>query len=210
MRGLYAIVDPEHCAGRAPLLVAKAILKGGCACLQLRDKRSDDRAFIALGTQLAALCKQAALPFIVNDRVHLAATLGAAGVHIGQGDMSVAAARALVGPAVQIGVSTHSIEQAERARAAGADLIGFGPIFATSSKLDPDPVVGVATLARVCASMSSGPGPAIPVVAIGGITLAHAAEIARAGASYAAAIGAVCAAADPEGAARALHRALIA
>lgn len=197
-RGLYAIVDPQQCADD-PLRVAAAILRGGCAALQLRDKLSDDRAFVRLGSALQQLCEAAAVPFIANDRFWLAREIGACGVHIGQSDASLETVRRELGSDASVGLSTHSLAQAREAELGGADLIGFGPVFGTTSKPDADPVVGIEALAAVCASVS------IPVVAIGGISLERAALVASTGAPLAAAISALCRAPDPAEAARALH-----
>jgi thiamine-phosphate pyrophosphorylase len=200
-RGLYAIVDPELCLGRDPLAIAERILRGGCAVLQLRSKRIGADALEPLATQLRALCRAREVAFVVNDHPELALRVGADGVHLGQTDMPVEQARALCGARLAIGISTHDLGQAREAQARGADLIGFGPVFATASKRDPDPVVGLHGLRAACAEVS------IPVVAIGGITTVNAGEVARAGAAMAAAIGALCAAADPETAAAQLHAA---
>jgi thiamine-phosphate pyrophosphorylase len=202
VRGLYAILDPQACLGRDPLGVASAILRGGCAALQLRAKALEDAAFVTLGTELHTLCRRAGVPFVINDRVWLWPELGAEGVHVGQGDRPIEEVRGLVGPGTLIGVSTHSREQAREAVARGADMIGFGPVFATRSKDNPSPVVGLEALAEVCAVAS------VPVVAIGGISEANVQLVANAGAPLTAAIAAVCGADDPESAARALHRVL--
>jgi thiamine-phosphate pyrophosphorylase len=202
VKGLYAIVDPAHCAGRDAREVASAILRGGCAALQLRDKRLDDAAFLALGHELRALCLQHAVPFFVNDRVALVAALGADGAHVGQGDLSIEAARELLGSHALLSVSTHDLAQAANAQARGADAIGFGPVFTTQTKTHADPVVGPELLREVCLQAR------VPVIAIGGITLHNALEITGAGARIGAAIAAVCAAPDVEAAARSLHNAL--
>jgi thiamine-phosphate diphosphorylase len=201
MRGLYAIVDVEACAraGRDPFVVAREVLAGGCAVLQLRDKRGDDHAYRLLGGRLAALCRDAGVPFVVNDRHWLATELGAWGVHIGQTDTPIERVRSALGAGVAIGVSTHTLAQARSAIERGADLIGFGPVFATQSKEAPDPVVGLDGLAEVCRTVS------VPVVAIGGITLDRAAGVRAAAAPLAAAISAVCAADDIAATARAFH-----
>ncbi len=205
VRGLYAIVDPEYCAGRDPLWVAAEILRGGCAALQLRAKQPQrPQELRSLGAALLGLCRKAGVPFFVNDHVWLARELGAEGVHLGQSDLPTDQARRELGAHVLIGRSTHSLQQAEQAQAQGANLIGFGPIFATQTKQHADAVVGLEQLAQVCRTVR------IPVIAIGGITLDTGAEIARAGAPLAAAISAVCAAADPARAAEQLHRALLA
>jgi len=199
-RGLYAIVDPEHCAGRDPVTVSEAILAGGCAVLQLRDKREATRA--ALARELLARCRDAGVPFVINDDLELALQLGAGGVHLGQGDLPVEQARARAGNKLQIGLSTHDLAQARAARARGADIIGFGPVFATATKLNPSPVVGVDGLRAAIAES------ALPVVAIGGIGLANVAQVRAAGCTLAAVISAVCGAPDPRVAAEDLHRAL--
>jgi thiamine-phosphate pyrophosphorylase len=202
-RGLYAIVDPEHCGGRDPRQVARAVLRGGCAALQLREKRMPPAERAALGRELRELCALRGTPFVVNDDLELALSLGADGVHLGQTDLPVEAARQQAGGRLAIGVSTHDLQQARDAERRGADLIGFGPVFTTQSKRDPDPVVGLAALSSACAAVS------IPVVAIGGLTLARAAEVRSAGAAMGAVISAVCSASDPERAAAELHAALL-
>lgn len=201
MRGLYAIIDPEHCLGRDPLWVADEVLRGGCAALQLRAKQLSDRARLTLARALAARCRGHGVPFWLNDRLDLALLSDAVGVHLGQDDVPLDEARRLV-PGRLLGLSTHSLAQARDAEVLGADLIGFGPIFPTLSKQNPDPCVGLEGLREVCATVRC------PVVAIGGITRAEAPEIARTGAAYAAVIGAVCGAESPYEAARALHDAL--
>lgn len=200
MRGLYAIVDPAACGARDPERVAQAILAGGCARLQLRVKGGSDAGWLALARKLRGRCATAGVPFIVNDRPDLALLVGADGLHLGQDDLPIAEARRIVGD-LEIGRSTHDEVQARAAVAEGADLVAFGPVFATRSKEARDPTVGLERLASVCATSSR------PVVAIGGLTLETAARVAGAGASFGAAIGAVCGAADPESAARALHHA---
>ena len=201
-RGLYAIVDPELCRGRQPLAIAEQILSGGCAVLQLRSKRIDPAALEPLARDLRALCLSRGVPFVINDHVALALRVGADGVHLGQGDLPIEQARMLA-PGLAIGLSTHSAEQARDAQARGADLIGFGPIFATASKRDPDPVVGLDQLHAVCAEAR------IPVVAIGGITAANARDVARTGAAMGAAISALCAADAPAEAAAQMQALLI-
>ncbi|MEM9067616.1 MAG: thiamine phosphate synthase [Myxococcota bacterium] len=196
-RGFYAIVDPAVCE---PVVTAEAILRGGCAVLQLRDKRGDDRQTVAIGRELASRCREAGVPFVMNDRLDLALIAGADGLHLGQDDLTLADARPhFAGP---IGVSTHSLVQAESAIREGADLIGLGPIFPTTSKENPDPVVGLEGLRDVCARVE------VPVVAIGGLSPDHAADLSSAGAPLAAAISAVCRASDPAEPARRFHEAL--
>jgi thiamine-phosphate pyrophosphorylase len=199
MRGLYAIVDPGVCAGRDPLKVAQAILSGGCAMLQLRSKHLADRALLDLARPLAELCRSYEVPFVVNDRVDIALLCGADGVHVGQEDIPVAELRRLA-PDLSLGVSTHSPSQAQDAQAEGAALVGYGPVFATLSKVNPDPVVGLASLASVVRGLR------IPAVAIGGITLDNIDAVVATGVPLVCAIGAVVGSPDPAKAAEALHR----
>jgi thiamine-phosphate pyrophosphorylase len=198
MRGLYAIIDPEACR-QSPLATAEAVLRGGCAVLQLRAKQLTDSDFLDLGRALVRACRTAGVPFVVNDRVALVRELGADGVHVGQTDLPIEGVRAQVGPGVWVGLSTHSLAQAKDAERRGAQMIGFGPVFATKTKPDHEPVVGVEGVREVCSAVK------IPVIAIGGITEANAATVAASGAPLAAVISAVCSAADPERAARQLH-----
>lgn len=198
LSGLYAIVDPAACRERSPIDVARAILRGGCAVLQLRDKLSGDRVVLETALAIGALCREAGVPFVVDDRVDVALACGADGVHLGQDDLPLTVARRLA-PKLSIGVSTHGPAQLVRAGEEGADLVGFGPVFATRSKEQPDPVVGLDGLASAVRASR------VPVVAIGGIDASNVALVRRTGASLFAVISAVCGADDPEAAARALH-----
>jgi thiamine-phosphate pyrophosphorylase len=202
MKGLYVIIDPEHCAAREPLWIAEQALKGGCAALQLRAKTMPDGARLRLARALKQRCSDAGVPFWINDRLDIALLADADGLHLGQDDVPLSDARKLWGDR-PIGLSTHTLPQASTAQIAGADVIGFGPIFATRSKLQADPAVGLLGLREACARVQR------PLVAIGGITLEHAPELRKSGASYAAVIGAVCGASDPARAAADLHRALL-
>jgi thiamine-phosphate pyrophosphorylase len=179
---LYAIIDPERTSDAVAL--ASDALAQGCAMLQLRAKALDDRAFLDLGGALRVRCSEARVPFVINDRADIARLLHADGLHLGQEDLGVADARRVVGR-MQIGVSTHDLRQARQAERDGADLIAFGPVFETSTKIDPDPVVGLSMLAETCATVRT------PVVAIGGITPENVEQTLRAGASYAAVISAL-------------------
>jgi thiamine-phosphate pyrophosphorylase len=203
MRGYYAILDatPELCADDDALEAhARKLLAAGPCCLQLRAKASTARLLDAAGRRLLALCRAAGVPFCVNDRLDVALAIGADVVHLGQDDLPLADAqrvRAAAGrPELAIGFSTHNAPQASAAAAAGADYIGFGPVFGTRSKANPDPTVGLEALAAVCRAVE------VPVVAIGGITLDAVPAVARAGAAAAAIIAAIDAAPDPTAAGR--------
>jgi thiamine-phosphate pyrophosphorylase len=203
---LYVITDRHATEGRPLLAVLERALEGaaragmgpGAVAVQLREKDLEACTLLELARPLRALTARFGAALYVNDRVDVALAAGADGVHLGQEDLPLAAARPLVPAGFIIGVSTHDEEQARAAAAAGADYIGFGPCFATRSKRNPDPVVGVERLARVCRDVR------IPVVAIGGITLDTVRAVAAAGAAAAAVIAAVNRSADPIAAARAV------
>ena len=182
IESVYAIIDPEAVA--RPLAMLDAALRAGAAMVQLRAKRLDDRAFLKLATEARRACLEAKTPLIINDRADIAYLVRADGLHLGQDDLCIEDARGVVGD-MQIGVSTHGLDQALAAEREGADLIAFGPIFETRSKENPDPVVGLSTLAEACEAVSR------PVVAIGGITPENARDVLDAGARYVAAIRAL-------------------
>lgn len=199
-RGLYAIADGS--SGRPLLALVAAFLEGGAAVVQLRLKDAGAGELLNIARQARALCEGRAL-FLVNDRPDVARLAGADGVHLGQDDLPVAAAREILGPGMCIGLSTHGDAEIDGALGAGADYLGFGPVFETQTKAAPlPPPHGPAGLAR--AVRRAG---ALPVVAIGGITAANVREVARAGAHCAAAIGELSRAADPAAAARAFAEA---
>jgi len=200
--GLYGMIDvPPAADAAAAIALVGALVDGGARIVQLRMKGADARDQLAIARALVPWCRERAVTFIVNDRVDVALASGADGVHLGQDDLPLAAARAIVPAGFVIGVSTHDEAQARAAIDGGASYIGFGPCFPTSSKRNPDPVVGLEQLARICAFAP------IPVVAIGGITLDTVADVARAGASAAAIIRAVNSAPDITSAAHAVCQA---
>ena len=126
MKGLYVILDPEHCAGRDALWVAEQALRGGCAALQLRAKQMPDAARLRLARALKQRCSDAGVPFWVNDRLDIALLCDADGLHLGQDDVPLSDARKLWGDR-PLGLSTHTLPQASTAQMAGAHVIGFGP-----------------------------------------------------------------------------------
>lgn len=182
IESVYAIIDAEATA--RPVDTLRAALHAGCGIAQLRAKRLDDRAFVELAIACKQACAEASVPFVINDRADIACVVGADGLHLGQDDLSIDDARRVVG-SMQIGVSTHGLGQALAADRGGADLIAFGPVFETSSKDNPDPVVGLELLAEAACAVSR------PVVAIGGISPENADETLRTGARYVAVISAL-------------------
>jgi thiamine-phosphate pyrophosphorylase len=147
------------------------------------------------------VCDEHGAALVINDRVDLALAVGADGVHLGQTDLPLEAARALAQTRLRIGISTHDAEQVRAAVDGGADYVGYGPVFETATKRDPDPVQGIAAL-RVAVAIAGR----VPVVAIGGITPARVAEVYAAGAAAVCAIGAVNDADSPASVAKLLAR----
>ena len=200
LRGYYAILDLPGEAPEDPTVLvvrAEARLAAQPACLQLRAKRMCAADLRRTAARLLPICHAAGVPLCVNDRLDVALAAGADGVHLGQDDLPLRdALRIRASQRLMIGVSTHSLVQAEAAAREGADYIGFGPVFATRTKPNPEPATGLDRLREVCAAVS------LPVVAIGGITLATVDAVAATGASAAAVIAAVDDAWDRVAAAR--------
>lgn len=193
IRGFYAVLDRDDEA-LAHALVAEA------SVLQVRIKPSggvcDAVDLLRVARMARRVCDDAGAALIVNDRIDVALAADADGVHLGQTDLPIADARRVAGD-LWIGVSTHNLEQVRAACAAGADYLGYGPVFATTTKERPDPVQGVAAL-RAAVAAAEGR----PVVAIGGITEAEVSDVYAAGAQAICAIRAVTHARDPRDAAR--------
>jgi thiamine-phosphate pyrophosphorylase len=187
---LYVILDPALLKSPA-IDCARELADAGVRLMQYRDKSSPAREVLVISRHLADLLVPRGVAFYVNDRADIAALSGASGVHVGQDDLGVEQARQLVGNEERIGVSTHNVEQFERALLTSADYIAIGPIFPTGSKAHADPVVGLETIRRVRALTDK------PIVAIGGITLEAAAEVRRAGADCVAVISDILRAEKP-------------
>lgn len=184
---LYAIVDVDLCDRRhvTPLAVAEGYLAAGVRLLQVRAKHAAGRDLLELVDAVMAAARRTGAGVVVNDRVDIAAAAGA-GVHVGQHDLPAAVARRLLGPGALIGRSTHDPEQLAVAVSEPVSYVAFGPIFATATKADPDPVVGLNGL-RDAARLAGAAG--VPLVAIGGITLDTAPSVLAAGADAVAVIG---------------------
>ena len=174
---LYCILDLGYCAQADAAAVTASLLSGGAELLQLRAKGHDLATIRRVARCLLPLCRAAGVPFILNDHPALAAELGADGVHIGQDDGPLAAARAAMGPDKLIGRSTHSLDQARAALAEGFDYIGFGPLFPTPTKAGR-PAIGLHDVA----TMERDVGGRIPAFCIGGIKRANLSSVLAAGA----------------------------
>ena len=193
---LTAVVDTEAAArcGWRPIDLARAFLDGGARLLQLRAKNLPSGTFLDLAVGIAELTRGAGARLIVNDRADIARLARADGVHVGQEDLAPAAVRALVGPAAIVGVSTHTIEQIDRAVAGPASYVAIGPVFATTTKATGYDPVG---LELVAAAAARAGARGLPLVAIGGVTLATAPSVIAAGAASVAVIGDLLATGDP-------------
>jgi thiamine-phosphate pyrophosphorylase len=181
---VYPILDTESLERRGVALetAAAAFIEGGAGILQVRHKAHWGREFFEAARQVARLCREAGVEFIVNDRADFALLLGA-GLHLGQDDLAPRDARRLMGPDAMIGFSSHNRTQLSAAGGEPVDYVALGPVFGTASKRNPDPVVGVEEIRR-CRGLVEK-----PLVAIGGITLENAIEVWKAGADSVAVIG---------------------
>lgn len=186
---LYAILDLAYVDASAALAVAQELIEGGVDLLQLRAKNRDTVGIEKLAAQLHAATQQRGVPLVINDHPTIARNVGAEGVHLGQDDMAIAEARAIVGPGCAVGKSTHSLDQAIRAFCEGADYIGFGPLFATPTKPDYASI-GLDDVAKVHAAVR------IPVFCIGGIKLDNLPKVLDAGAQRVVIVSGLLQAAD--------------
>jgi thiamine-phosphate pyrophosphorylase len=182
---VYPITDTEL-SGLSHAEQVGRLIAGGATLIQLRDKHAAPRDFYRQAEAALQIAREHNVRLIINDRVDVALALGADGVHLGQTDMTVDAARRLLGQRVILGISTHNLAQAEMAANMPVDYVAFGPIFKTSTKENPDPIAGLDAL-RAVRTIAG----ALPVVAIGGITLANTEEVWKAGADAVSSIAAL-------------------
>ncbi|MGE0749642.1 MAG: thiamine phosphate synthase [Variibacter sp.] len=204
---LYALVDPERSGGHALPDLARAVVAGGATLLQLRDKQGDTRAMVETARAIKAATAGSGVPLLINDRVDVALAAGAGGVHVGWDDMTPADARRLLGPQAIIGLSMKTMEQAREAPLDLIDYVCIGGVFATMSKDNPQPPIGVEGLRRIAAEVRARK-PGLPVGAIAGIDASNAAAVMAAGVDGVAVISALSMTKDPTAAARDL-RALV-
>jgi len=204
LTGFYAVLDRDDEA-----LATTLVGPGGARILQVRLKTAGAAELARVARMARRVCDAADALLVVNDRVDVALAVDADAVHLGQTDLPLAEARALAGDRLWIGVSTHDVSQVTRAVAGGADYLGFGPIFTTTTKANPDPEQGLAGLAAAVAAAAAVPVAGAvppPIVAIGGVGPATAPAVYAAGASAICAIAAVNGASDVAAAARTMGR----
>ncbi|MBV9701243.1 MAG: thiamine phosphate synthase [Methylobacteriaceae bacterium] len=195
---LCLVTDRALARARPLTEIVAAAVRGGVTMVQLREKRAATRAFIEEALALKALLQPLGVRLLINDRLDIALAIEADGVHVGQDDMPVATARRMLGPKAIIGLSITTIAQISNDDVGLADYLGVGPIFAQATKLDASPPIGLAGLAKIRGATNK------PIMAIGGISAANAADVRRAGADGLAVVSAIMAAADPATAAAAL------
>jgi len=198
---LYLVTDTGLSLGRTHSHIVEAAIRGGVTVVQYREKAATTRQMVEEARELRQLCSAAGVPFIVNDRIDVALAVDADGVHVGQDDMPVSLARAIIGKGRILGVSAGSAAEARKAEADGADYIGASPIFATPTKPDAPAPMGVEGLRWLARAVS------VPVVAIGGMNAENAPSIIQAGAAGVAVVSAIVSAQDVEAAARRIYEA---
>ncbi|NLZ53013.1 MAG: thiamine phosphate synthase [Thermoanaerobacteraceae bacterium] len=195
---LYAVTDRTWLKGRSLTDVVEETIKAGVTFLQLREKNLDYASFLQLSKEIKSVTDKYKIPYVINDNVEVAMAAGADGVHVGQDDMDPQDVRRIIGPDKILGVSVQTVKQAVLAEESGADYIGVGTVFPTSTKLDAE-AVSFETLKKICKAVS------IPVVAIGGINKDNAMKLAGSGIDGIAVVSAIFAREDITAAARELR-----
>ena len=187
---LYGILDTGYVERERLVPVLRALIQGGVDLIQLRAKKETPAEILEMARELAPVCREAGIPFILNDHPELVREAGADGAHVGQDDLSVAEARRLAGPDALIGKSTHSLDQALAAALETPDYIGFGPLFATPTKPDYTPI-GTEEIRTVHAALN------LPIFCIGGVKLSNLPAVLAAGAQRVVIVSDLLQAADP-------------
>lgn len=195
---LYAVTDRTWTGERTLYQQVEDALKGGVTCVQLREKEMEEAAFLQEAKEICALCRRYGVPFIVNDNVDIAIACGADGIHVGQEDMAAGEVRRRAGDGMILGVSVHTVEEAREAVRNGADYLGLGAVFPTSTKTDVSQMPNE-TLRAICDAVD------VPVVAIGGINKETIGKLSGSGIDGAALVSAIFSAADIESACRELR-----
>ncbi|WP_075880600.1 thiamine phosphate synthase [Vreelandella massiliensis] len=193
---VYLVTDPDLCQPYGLERTVKEAVEGGVSIVQLRDKHASKEAMVEQAKRLKALLAPSGVPLIINDRLGVALASGADGLHVGQGDASVAEAREALGPDAIIGLSINTLAQLNDAPVERLDYVGLGPVFATASKQDHAQPLGFAGLAALVEAS------AIPSVAIGGLKTRHVEAVKQSGANGMAVISAICGQASPRAAAQ--------
>lgn len=195
---LYLVTDKYLARGRSTKEIVKTAVAGGVTCVQIREKDTDTREFVARAKELKRLLQPLGIPLIVNDRVDVALAVGADGIHLGQTDMTIEDTKRIVGNEIIIGISAESLQDAIDAQAQGADYIGISPVFNSDTKKDIATPLGLEGITNIRKQTS------IPLVAIGGINKENIKSVIQAGADGIAVVSAIVSADSPEVSAREL------
>lgn len=195
---LYAVTDRAWVGEQTLYAQVEEALKGGVSCVQLREKDLDEKEFLREARDICKLCHRYGIPFIVNDNVDIAVACGADGIHVGQEDMAADEVRRLAGEEMILGVSVHTVEEARRAVADGADYLGLGAVFPTTTKTDVEQMPN-SLLREICGAVD------VPVVAIGGINRDNIKSLSGSGVDGVALVSAIFSATDIEKTCRELH-----
>ncbi len=195
---LYAVTDRAWVGKQTLYEQVEAALKGGVTCVQLREKELDEVAFLQEAKDICALCRRYNVPFIINDNVEIAIACGADGIHVGQEDMAAGKVRRRVGDSMILGISVHTVEEARQAVQDGADYLGLGAVFPTSTKMDVEQMSSE-TLQTICNAVD------VPIVAIGGINRDNLLKLAGSGVDGVALVSAIFSAEDIESICRKLR-----
>jgi thiamine-phosphate pyrophosphorylase len=200
---LYLVTDRGMARDRSTLEIVRAAVNGGATVVQLREKDCSTREFIEQALAVKDFLKARQIPLIINDRLDVAQAVQADGVHLGQTDMPLELAKGILGDSMIIGISAESLKDAIAAEKGGADYLGVSPIYATPTKTDTAPPLGLAGLREIRKAAR------LPLVGIGGLNRENAAEVIRSGADGVAVVSAIEAADDPEAAASALKQVIV-
>jgi thiamine-phosphate pyrophosphorylase len=200
---LYLVTDRGMARDRSNLEIVRAAVNGGATVVQLREKDCSTREFIEQALAIKDFLKARRVPLIINDRLDVAQAVQADGVHLGQTDMPLELAKGILRDSMLIGISAESLKDAIAAEKGGADYLGVSPIYATPTKTDTAPPLGLTGLREIRKAVS------LPLVGIGGLNRENAAEVIRSGADGVAVVSAIVAADDPEAAASALKKVII-
>ena len=199
---LHVLTDMALQSRFSHAALTRLAIAGGADAIQFRQKHGSTRELIGVAEEMGALCREAGVLFIVNDRIDVAIASRADGVHLGQDDFPIPLARELLGKDAVIGGSAVTLGEAEKCYSEGADYVGFGPVYPTTSKDDAGPVTGLVLLQEVVEKIP------VPIIAIGGVVADNTLEVLEAGAHGIAVISAVCCEPDPEKATRVIYDAL--
>jgi thiamine-phosphate pyrophosphorylase len=200
---LYLVTDRGLARGRSNIEIVTAAVRGGTTVVQLREKDCSTREFIDQGLAIKEFLKDRGVPLIINDRMDVAQAIKADGVHLGQTDMPLVLAKKILGDSMLIGISAESLQDAVEAEKGGADYLGVSPIYATPTKTDTAPALGLEGLRQIRKAVN------LPLVGIGGLNTETAADVIRNGADGVAVVSAIVAADDPETAAKDLKKIIL-